>query len=301
MKEIHNHDINNAQHETDIKVSPFSIFEGERIHRYTVDNPCGIWLTDLDKQICMALSKFLVLSSDLLYRLFTNQGLTYEKKDIQHRLQRLGHSGYVQKIGFETDCGYSAAKAYILDRRGIGLVNSLGLRYKLGGFLAEQDNVGLKRILSSNQLLINGKYENVKVGQIILIEPKSEKEKASCLFRPTAICLNDEGEAYQFIESVRRTATAKADLCDKLERVIKVMKDKKNANVKISKDVSIIIVAEDYRHLCELIATIEKFRNRLNILFTYDLAVYSSDDYLYEYCSDKRRLGFFKEIFAACF
>lgn len=301
MKKIHNYDINNAQHETDIKVSPFSIFEGERIHRYTVDTPCCIWLTELDKQICIELSKFLVLSSDLLYRLFMNKGLTYEKKEIQNRLQRLGRSGYVQKIGFETDRGgYSAAKAYILLGRGVGLVNSLGIRYKLGGFLAEQDHVGLKRILSANQLLINGKYENSKVGQIVLIEPKSEKEKASCLFRPTAICLNDEGEAYQFIESVRRTTTAKADLCDKLERVIKVMKDKKNANIKISKDVSIIIVAEDYRHLCELTKTTEKFRNKLNILFTYDLAVYSSDDFLYEYCPDKRS-GFFKEILAACF
>ena len=300
MKKIHNYDINNAQYKTDTKVSPFSIFEGERIHRYSVDNPCGVWLTDLDKQICTALSKYLVLSSDLLYRILVTQGLTYEKKDIQNRLQRLGHSGYVQKIGFETDHGYSAAKAYVLDRRGIGLVNSLGLRYKLGGLLAEQDHVGLKRILSSNQLLINGKYENVKVGQIILIEPKSEKEKASCLFRPTATCLNAEGEAYQFIESVRRTTTAKADLCDKLERVIKVMKDKTNANIKISKDVSIIIVAEDYRHLCELIKTTEKFRNKLNILFTYDLAVYSSEDFLYEYCPDKRS-GFLKEILAACF
>lgn len=300
MKKIHNYDINNAQHETDIKVSPFSIFEGERIHRYTVDNPCGIWLTDLDKQICTALAKYLVLSSDLLYRLFINQGLTYEKKDIQHRLNRLGLSGYVQKIGFVTDHGYSAAKAYILLGRGVGLVNSLGIRCKLGGFLSEQDHVGLKRMLSSNQLLVNGKYENSKVGQIILIEPKNEQQKASCLFRPTAICLNGEGEAYQFIESVRRTATTKADLCDKLERVIKVMKDKKNANIKISKDVSIIVVAEDYRHLCELIATTEKFRNRLNILFTYDLAVYSSDDFLYKYCPDKRS-GFFKELFAACF
>ena len=300
MKKIHNCDINNTQYDTDVKVSPFSIFEGERIHRYSVDNPCGIWLTELDKQICIELAKFLVLSSDLLYRLFMNQGQTYEKKDIQNRLQRLGRSGYVQKIGFETDYGYSANKAYILLGRGVGLVNSLGIRCKLGGFLSEQDHVGLKRMLSSNQLLISGRYENASVAQIIFIEPKSEKEKASCLFRPTATCLNAEGEAYQFIESVRRTTTAKADLCDKLERVIKVMKDKTNANIKISKDVSIIIVAEDYRHLCELIKTTEKFRNKLNILFTYDLAVYSSDDFLYEYCPDKRS-GFFKEILAACF
>lgn len=300
MKKIYDYDINNARIENDDKVSPFAIFEGERLNRFSVDRPCGIWLSDVDKEICKSLATYLVLSSDLIYRLLSNKGLPSEKKEIQNHLSKLARSGYVQKIGFETDTGYSAAKAYILLGRGVGLVNSLGVRCKLGGYLAEQDHVGLKRILSSNQLLINGKYDNVKVAGIVLIEPRHECERSTCLFRPTATCFNSSGEACRFVESVRRTPTDKADLCDKLERMVKVIKARKNANLVISDDVNVIVVAEDYQHVCELMVATKGFRKKLNILFTFDLAVYSSDDFLYEYCPDKSE-SIFKKAFAACF
>lgn len=306
MKRIHDYDLNTVStdlNECEVKKSPFSIYEGEFLHRYVVDNPSGIWITDLDKEICKALSTYLVLTSDLISRLLTNQGHSCEKKEIQHHLKKLTLSGYTQKIVFESDIGFSAAKAYILAGRGIGLLNALGIRYRLGGYLAQLDHIGMKRILSSNQLLINGKYDRMQVSGIVLIEPKDEARKSAYLFRPTATCFNQDGEAYQFVDSVRRTAS-EAELSDKLERIVQVYKQRKNANIKICQNVSVVLVAEDYQHMCELIdQTYKRFGKKLNLKYTYDLAVYSCsdpDDFLFEYSPEKKTAGFFAKAIAAC-
>lgn len=281
------------------KKSPFSIYEGEYVRRYMLDNPpCGIWLADIDKAICKKLSTYLVLSSELLYRAFANEGYTYEKKDIQFHLTKLARSGYVQKLGFESRSGYAAGKAYILAGRGIGLLHSMGIRCRMGGFLAEQSHVGIKRILAANQVLIAGRYDNVHVAGVVLIEAKHEQEKSAYIFRPSATCFDSEGKAHQFVEVIRRTPTAEADLLDKLERVIQVMKRKKHANIKIGENVSVLLVAEDHAHMDEIAALTRKISKKLNLLFTYDYAAYATpNDFLYT--NQTKPKGFFNAL-AAC-
>ena len=301
MKKIYDYDLNAGRYEPDAKRSPFAIYNGEALRRFSVDRPTGIWLTDLDKEICKALSTYLVLTSDLLYRLFSNQGCSYEKKEIQIRLAKLSQSAYLQKLGFESDSGYSASKAYVLSGRGIGYLNSMGIRYRLGGYLAAQDHVGLKRILAGNQLLIAGICDSVRVSGIVMIEPKNEHERSFHLFRPTATCFNRNNEAYRFIEAVRRT-TAYEDLQNKLERMVSVHKRRSRANIRICEEISVVLVAEDYRHMCEMIAKVHKeYGKKLNLLYTYDLAIYSStepEDALFEYSQDRSSNSFLKKLLA---
>ena len=303
MKKLHDYDINNtlnAHYAVAQKKSPFSIFENERMIRNTNDNPHGILLADIHKKICVALSVHLVITSELLYRLFQSKGLTYEKKDIQRHLSKLERAGYLTTLGFESDTGSFSGKAYVLAGRGYSYLHSMGVCCKMGGFIAEQEVYGIKRLLSANQLIINGSYDNAKVAQVILIEPKNDKEKASSIFRPTATLFNSNGEANCFIECVRRSTDAEAELLDKLKRITKVFKKRKNANVPISKDASVILVGEDEMHMCSLINTTKKYRRNLNLLFTHDLETYScGDDCLYEYCPNKHSVSL-GESLAAC-
>ncbi len=284
------------------KKSPFAIYEGEMLKRYKVDRPTGVTITELDEEIVKLLSSHLVLTSELLFRLFNNRGLNYQKNDIQLRLKKLAHSLYVQKISFEDENGGAcSSKAYILASRGIYLLNSLGIRYKLGGWLAERDIADIKRLLAVNQLIIAGKYDNIKVANIAFVEPTNEKEKASVIVRPAGIVFNENEEAICFIDGVRRNPEANDILVDKLERMTQLYNKsrKVKTNIKISDKLSVIIVAEDYCHMCEIIElfTKKRFMNRLTLYFTHDNATNISEDFLYEYTPKKER-GFLAGLVA---
>ncbi len=287
----------------DEKKSPFSVFDydSEYVRRHTVDRPTSILIVDLDREICRALSVHLVVTSELLFRLFTNKGYSYTKHEIQWHLKKLSASGFVQKLSFESATGYFSGKGYIIAGRGVSLLASEGIRYRLGGYLSELDVFGYKRILAANQLLIAGKYDNIKVANVAFVEAKNENQKASIIVRPTAMILDDNDEVVRsFVEVARRTPTANDDLMDKLERVIKLYKHRKsNTNIKIGDELSVIIVAEDKTHAAELADLTSRLGKKIHLYFTYDRATYeSNDDFLYEH-PKKDHKGFFT-IFAAC-
>lgn len=303
MKKIQNFNMNENTTTINEKKSPFSVFDynSEYVRRHTIERT-GILISDLDREICRTLSVHLVATAELLFREFTNKGYTYTKHDIQWHLKKLSASGHVQKLSFESATGYFSGKAYILAGRGVSLLASEGIRYRLGGYLCELDVFGYKRLLAANQLLIAGKYDNIKVANVAFVEAKNEKEKASIIVRPTAMILDDKDEVVRsFVEVVRRTPTANDDLIDKLVRIIKLYKHRKsNTNVQISDELSVIIVAEDKAHACELADLTKKLSKKISLCFTDDRATYESKDFLYEYCSDKPT-GFFSNLISACF
>lgn len=307
MKKIYDYELNQAQsqYDKDEKKSPFAIYEDEYAARKVVDRPTGIITNELHKHICTALAKYLVLTSDLLKRLFNNNGLLYDKEQIQKSLRQLKQSAFIQAINFENSSGgRSSHNAYVLGFRGTGYVNALGIHLRMGNYIAACDAAQLKKILACNQLVINGNFEKIQISQIVLREPKNPQEKACHIFRPTGTILNTKGEICQFIESVRRTPTAQEDMINKIERMLKVFKEKEYANVQITNNPRLIVIGEDYQHICELIRACEPFRKKLDIVYSYDLAIYSSqnsEDFLYEYIAADNRWNFFRKTLAACF
>ena len=282
------------------KKSPFAIYDGEYVQRYTFRTYSGIMLSDIDRDICRALARYLILTSELLYREFANRGLPYTKEDVQRHLAKLARAGYTQKLSFASATGHFAGKAHILAGRGIGWLNAaMGIRYRLGNYLAGLDVVGLKRLLACNQMLICGRYTDFKVANVALVEPRNERERASIIVRPTAICLNERNEAACFVEAVRRTPSAREDLINKLERILKLYKSRgAHTNIPIAQDLSVVLVAESASHMCELAVLTRKLARKLPIYFTHDQAIYESTDFLYEYCPEEPR-GILPS-FAAC-
>ena len=173
----------------------------------------------------------------------------------------------------------------------------------MSGYLATLGTPEIKKLLACNQLLIKGKFEHTQVAQIVLREPQNPQEKACHIFRPTGAILNDQGKICQFVEAVRRTPIAAQELTEKLDRMIKVLSEKEHANVPIVDKSRLIIVAEDYQHMCDLIRICKPFQKQLNILYTFDLSTYQnedSEDFLYEYLTTDNRWNFFKKALAAC-
>ena len=85
IMKIQNFNINENTTIIDEKKSPFSVFDydSEYVRRHTVDRYTGILINDLAREICRALSVHLVVTSELLFRLFTNKGYSYTKHEIQ--------------------------------------------------------------------------------------------------------------------------------------------------------------------------------------------------------------------------
>lgn len=308
MKKIHNYELQPNEEIISQNKSPFAVYERETAVRHLVDFPSGILIQDIHKEILKALSTYLVLTSELTLGLLSRKGFHYSKPEIQKALYKLKASAYVQAINFESDSGSkSAYKAYILSFRGIGYLNALGIRQRMGGYLASLDVTQFKKILSTNQLLIKGAYEHVQIGQIILVEPQNPKEKASFIFRPSAIALNKNGEIFEFFEAIRKNNNFK-EFSDKLERMTRVLNEKANANIPIADSHRLVIVAEDFEHMIKIMQATENFRKKMSIVYSYDYAIYSSpshnaEDFLYEYepAANRRSFGFLKKLLAACF
>jgi len=303
MKKIYEYEFKQIG-DTEEKKSPFAAYENEHITRHIIDYPHGIAIADIHKEILKMLNQYLVLTSDLAFELFVKKGFDYSKSEIQKALYKLKNAAYIQAINFETDSGKSAHKVYLLSFRGIGYLNSLGVRHRMNGYLATLEAHEFKKLLACNQLLIKGKFEHTQVAQIVLREPQNPQEKACHIFRPTGAILNDQGKICQFVEAVRRTPAAKEELTNKLDRMIKVLNEKEHSNIPIVNHPRLILIAEDRQHMYELVRFCESFKKTIDIVYSYDRAIYSSpEDFLYEYepVTNRRSFNFFKKALAACF
>ena len=308
MKKIYDYECKQFCTATEEKKSPFAAYESEYVNRDVIDRQTGLWFTALHTELTKAIGSYLVLTSDLCFRIFEG---VYEKEKIQRSLSQLKKAGFILGIGFyNANGGRAAHKAYVLSTRGAGYLNSIGIQCRLGNFIAGCEAVHLKKILSANQFLISGKYEraNIRIAQTVLIEPQNTDERATAIFRPSGVVLNAEGEIIEFIESVRRTNDSISTLLNKLNRMDLVLREKDLANIRIADKTRLTVIAEDKFHMYELMTAIsEALPKKFRVVYSYDYAAYEAymlnqetEDFLYEYVPTDR-WTFFKKALAACF
>lgn len=284
------HDLSELKASPEATKSPYAIYEGERLTRTQIDRYSGILLSALDKEICAALASRLVLSSELLAR-----HLGAEKKSVQNALRRLTHAGYVAQLGFESDTGRSAFRAYTLAGRGYSLCHGLGVSSKR--YLGGADHAAIKKLLSSNQLLLAAHAEKVNVGGVLFIKPHNEQERARVIARPSAMILSDDGKVSCLVEAVRRTPDADAALEDKLTRLFNICRSRRETNIPISPAAPVILIAEDKAHMASLMAATAPFAKKMKLLYSFDGATYNGENFLYEY--DQKKSGLLSSMFSA--
>jgi hypothetical protein len=307
MKKIYDYEFKMQICDTEEKKSPFAVYESEYVNRDVIDHQTGLWFTALHTDLVKAIGAYLVLTSDLCFRIFNGD---YDKAKIQRSLSQLKNAGFILGIVFHNaNGGRSAHKAYVLSSRGVGYLNTLGIRCRLGNFIAGCEASQLKKILSANQFLICGRYNSsdLRIAQTVLIEPQNTNERATAIFRPSGVVLNAEGEIIEFIESVRRNKDSTLALLNKLERMVLVLKQKDLANVRIANKTRLVLVTEDRAHMYDLMMNVSaELRKKLHIVYSYDYAAYEAyisgqgtEDFLYEYVPADR-WSFFKKALAAC-
>ena len=181
---------------------------------------------------------------------------------------------------------------------------NLGETVRMTQYVSNLNACDAKKLLSAIQYGVNQSIVttstvfDTQTAPIVFVNPK-DGERSTLMFRPQMAIYND-GEAVEFIESVRR-ATKPEDLLGKLDRMVATL-SKKNLNISVADHHKTVLVCEDYDHmLSTMVYTSHRKYRSLNLVYTYDLASYNNpSDCLYEYTS-KSPTGFFSNLISACF
>lgn len=281
------------------KTSPFAVYPGERMKIREVPCPRGVYITDVDKVILVLINKYLVLTSRLLLQAARQVDMEIEQKDLQHRLRMLTDGAYLQSSRFvNEDETYAAGVVYTLGYRGRGFLNSINVRPRLGGYVAQLDSTAVKRYLSVNQYLLQtGKaYGATEVGYTILV-PEPKKDRPDKIFRAFGM-VQEEGRTV-IVESLRKDATREYVL-ERLDRMNKTLSHK-NCNTQLHKNVELVLIAESNEHLKQINDWLKgQHYGKLNIFLSTDSLTNSQP----ECCLIEREKpsGFFRSLFTvACY
>ena len=284
------------------KTSPFATRTNEAIRRFVEQRPCGISIQPFDIEIVKLIGRYLILSSKMIGALLPE----YDQDTVKKHIKKLTHSNYIYKAEFYNpgENGRSSAKFYALSTRGRGLLFNLGgEKVSMTQYVSELEAHDAKKLLSAIQysvyqsLLPDRTDLDVLSAPIILLNPKAG-ERSTLMFRPqAAICRDDR--IVEIVESVRESTDERA-LREKLDRMVATL-SRKDLNLPVSDSVRTVLVCESYEHMLKVMSQtcLNRYRS-LRLVYTYDLATFTSpEDCLYTY-APKKASGFFSSLVSAC-
>lgn len=270
--------------------SPYQIYPGEIMKKIIPDNPRRLNLSSLQAEIVLATNQLLVVTSRLLTKYLNIKGIEVEQKKVQKQIAYLADNNYLNKFLFcNPDKGIQASyKVYTVGHKGKGfLYSTYNIQTQKVGFLEQCNVAQIKRILASNQLLIDTKLVSrmdFSVAKMVT-DDGFHLLKNKKLFRSIGFCQNDD--CIKIIEPVRQESTYEKDVMDKLKRIEKTLSSKK-CNIDVNKRITVILMAESYGRMENIMNLVnEKQYKCFDIVYTYDTLIACDEkNKFFKKCSD---------------
>lgn len=229
--------------------SPFAIHEGEiMVDEKAEEYGHYIELDPFQTEIVKSVNALLFATRQLIKKYLIRQGAKVKDKLLDKQLKRLSYNNYLRKMAcVSPDGSKSVSKTYTLDRKGKGFLRHMGVKVRLEGYVNDRIRTPgqVKKILAANQAMLaiagNDKDIYIETAKMYIV---NEKHPRNRLFRALGF-VNAAGNDSYFIQPVRNEKDNVTDLLDKLYRMEKVIKKVGFSDLKIEKNLTVIVVAEN--------------------------------------------------------
>jgi hypothetical protein len=260
--------------------SPFAIHEGEiLVNEKAEEYGHYIELDPFQTEIVKSVNALLFATRQLVKKYLIRQGVKVKDKLLDKQLKRLSYNNYLRKMGCVSPDGtQSVAKIYTLDRKGKGFLRYMGVKVRLEGYVNDRIRTPgqVKKILAANQAMLaiagSNKEIYIETAKMYIV---NEKHPRNRLFRALGF-VNATGNDSYFIQPVRNEKDNVTDLLDKLYRMEKVIKKVGFSDLKIEKNLTVIVVAENKVWMEYLKNLLEKKHyTHFKLAITYDRLIVS--------------------------
>lgn len=260
--------------------SPFAIHEGEiMVDEKAEEYGHYIELDPFQTEIVKSVNALLFATRQLIKKYLIRQGIKVKDKLLDKQLKRLSYNNYLRKMAcVSPDGSKSVSKTYTLDRKGKGFLRHMGVKVRLEGYVNDRIRTPgqVKKILAANQAMLaiagNDKDIYIETAKMYIV---NEKHPRNRLFRALGF-VNAAGNDSYFIQPVRNEKDNVTDLLDKLYRMEKVIKKVGFSDLKIEKNLTVIVVAENKVWMEYLKNLLEKKHyTHFRLAITYDRLIVS--------------------------
>mgnify|MGYP000074350761 FL=1 len=260
--------------------SPFAIHEGEiMVDEKAEEYGHYIELDPFQTEIVKSVNALLFATRQLIKKYLIRQGVKVKDKLLDKQLKRLSYNNYLRKMAcVSPDGSKSVSKTYTLDRKGKGFLRHMGVKVRLEGYVNDRIRTPgqVKKILAANQAMLaiagNDKDIYIETAKMYIV---NEKHPRNRLFRALGF-VNAAGNDSYFIQPVRNEKDNVTDLLDKLYRMEKVIKKVGFSDLKIEKNLTVIVVAENKVWVGYLKNLLEKKHyTHFRLAITYDRLIVS--------------------------
>lgn len=260
--------------------SPFAIHEGEiMVDEKAEEYGHYIELDPFQTEIVKSVNALLFATRQLIKKYLIRQGVKVKDKLLDKQLKRLSYNNYLRKMAcVSPDGSKSVSKTYTLDRKGKGFLRHMGVKVRLEGYVNDRIRTPgqVKKILAANQAMLaiagNDKDIYIETAKMYIV---NEKHPRNRLFRALGF-VNVAGNDSYFIQPVRNEKDNVTDLLDKLYRMEKVIKKVGFSDLKIEKNLTVIVVAENKVWMEYLKNLLEKKHyTHFRLAITYDRLIVS--------------------------
>ena len=260
--------------------SPFAIHEGEiMVDEKAEEYGHYIELDPFQTEIVKSVNALLFATRQLIKKYLIRQGAKVKDKLLDKQLKRLSCNNYLRKMAcVSPDGSKSVSKTYTLDRKGKGFLRHMGVKVRLEGYVNDRIRTPgqVKKILAANQAMLaiagNDKDIYIETAKMYIV---NEKHPRNRLFRALGF-VNAAGNDSYFIQPVRNEKDNVTDLLDKLYRMEKVIKKVGFSDLKIEKNLTVIVVAENKVWMEYLKNLLEKKHyTHFRLAITYDRLIVS--------------------------
>lgn len=260
--------------------SPFAIHEGEiMVDEKAEEYGHYIELDPFQTEIVKSVNALLFATRQLIKKYLIRQGAKVKDKLLDKQLKRLSYNNYLRKMAcVSPDGSKSVSKTYTLDRKGKGFLRHMGVKVRLEGYVNDRIRTPgqVKKILAANQAMLaiagNDKDIYIETAKMYIV---NEKHPRNRLFRALGF-VNAAGNDSYFIQPVRNEKDNVTDLLDKLYRMEKVIKKVGFSDLKIEKNPTVIVVAENKVWMEYLKNLLEKKHyTHFRLAITYDRLIVS--------------------------
>lgn len=299
-------DLKNPNEEyVETKLSPFASYKGDnhkinRPKRTTSKSEVDFLLEkghigDVEKVILFAINNLVFATSLQITTYLNKNGANIESKSVARKLTRLKEKSFIKQIEFVSENSISSYKAYYLGYHGIGLLRALDKKTYSQGYVSEIKTAKIKCLLASNQLITQVMEPNTefKVSKIILNE-----HIRNCIVRPQSILTNN-GKTY-LVEVIRKIENWKEEFSNKLQRYENVIENYNSVNIKFNEKPTLILQAESYDHMIEIMNLIKERQEEVNIdiIYTYDRTLlYNLEDAFFALEEKQSKKNLFSFLF----
>lgn len=290
------------------KLSPFASYKGDnhkinRPKRTTSKSEVDFLLEkghigEIEKMVLVAINNLVFATSLQITTYLNKKGMNIESKSVARKLTRLKEKSFVKQIEFISENSTSSYKAYYLGYHGIGLLRALDRKTYSQGYVSEIKTAKIKCLLASNQLITQVMDEETgfKVSKIILNE-----NIRNCIVRPQAIL--DKNQKTYLIEAVRKTSGWQDEFINKFHRYENVIENYDNLNVKFDSKPILVLQAESYDHMLDLMAILKEREenNTTEIIYTYDrILLYDAEKAFFTLEEKPIKKNLFSFLFSKC-